>query len=99
MRTLIKKWLGRALGKSGPPVVAVFLSGDEALSRSMAREMRELVPDHPHIIVGGAGVDPSLYTYAKEVIAVDPGQPLSCWLELRRQIGRASCRERVYVLV
>ncbi len=88
MRTLIKKWLGRALGKSGPPVVAVFLSGDQALSRSMALQLRALVPDRPHVIVTAAAEHAASLAYAEEVIIADPGRPLACWLELRRRLGR-----------
>jgi glycosyltransferase involved in cell wall biosynthesis len=76
------------LGKSGPPVVAVFLSGDEALSRAMAVQMRELVRDHPHVIIGTAPVDRAAYAYSEEVMETDPGRPLACWLELRRRLGK-----------
>ncbi|MBI3695978.1 MAG: hypothetical protein HY238_14200, partial [Acidobacteria bacterium] len=88
MRTLVKKWLGRVLGKSGPPVVAIFLSGEEALSRAMALQMRELVPDHPHIILGAAPLSRDAYAHAEEVIALNPHRPLAGWLELRRRLGK-----------
>ncbi len=79
VRNLLNKWRGR-------PVVAVFLSGDESLSRSMALQMRGLVRDHPHVIVGPPGVDTGAYAYAEEVIAADAARPLRCWLDLRRQL-------------
>lgn len=88
MRAFIKKLLARVLGKSGQPVVAVFLSGDEALGRAMAAQMREIVADYPHVVVIPEGMDRSAYTYAEEVIVVRPERPLECWREVRRRLAR-----------
>src|SRR5262249_58411567 len=80
--------LPRHRGKPAPPVVAAFLSGDKQASRRMAEQMRDLVPDHPHIIVGPPETDVTAFTYAEEVIVVEAGRPLGCWLELRRRLRR-----------
>jgi len=88
VRRSLKHWIGRVLGKSGPPVVAVFLSGDAALSRSMALRMRELAPDYPHVIIGAGEIDRSHFKYAQDIIVVNPHRLLASWLELRRRLGR-----------
>ncbi len=88
VRRSLKQWIGRVLGKSGPPVVAVFLSGDAALARSMALRMRELVPDYPHVIIGAGEIDRSHFKYAQDIIVVNPHRLLASWLELRRRLGR-----------
>ncbi len=88
LRTLLKRWLGRALGKSGPPVVVVFLSGDANVSRAMALEMRKLLPNHPHVIVGPAPLDHGAYTYAEEILEVDARRLWASWLALRRRLSR-----------
>ncbi len=82
----MKKWLARALGRSGPPVIAVFLSGDAEISRQMAHRMRELLPDHPHLIIGRRPVDRAAYAYAQEVIEVGGPGFLAAWLEARRRL-------------
>src|SRR5581483_9007014 len=88
VRRSLKHWIGRVLGKSGPRVVAVFLSGDAALSRSMALRMRELAPDYPHVIIGAGEIDRSHFKYAQDIIVVNPHRLLASWLELRRRLGR-----------
>jgi len=88
LNTLLKKWLSRLLGKSGPPVVAVFLSGEEAVARAMARRMRELAPEYPHIIIGPAPLDRHAFAYAEQVIELGPGRLMSQWSAVRHRLGR-----------
>jgi glycosyltransferase involved in cell wall biosynthesis len=47
----IKQWIFRLLGKDPEAVVATFCSGDPALCRRMADEIRGLVPDRRHFVV------------------------------------------------
>jgi glycosyltransferase involved in cell wall biosynthesis len=88
LRTFIKKFLGRILGKSGPPVVAVFLSGNAAASLSMARLMRKLAPDYPHIVIGRRPIDAGAFPDAEEIIEIDSRRLPACWLELRRRLRK-----------
>jgi len=88
LRNLLKRWLRRALGKTGQPVVAVFLSGDEQRSRAMALRMRELVPEYPHVIIGRAPVDRAAYPYADEIIELETDRALAWLAQLRRRLRR-----------
>jgi glycosyltransferase involved in cell wall biosynthesis len=47
----IKRWIFRLLGKDPDAVVVTFCSGDEALCRRMADEVRGLVPDRRHFVI------------------------------------------------
>jgi glycosyltransferase involved in cell wall biosynthesis len=47
----LKRWIFRLLGKDPEAVVATFCTGDEALCRRMAGEVRGLVPDRRHFVV------------------------------------------------
>ena len=79
--------MGRVLGKSGKPVVAVFLSGEQELARSIALQMRELTPGYPHILISTEPVDSALSQYADEVIVLNSSSLLGSWLDLRRRLG------------
>jgi glycosyltransferase involved in cell wall biosynthesis len=46
----LKQWIFRVLGKDPDAVVVTFCSGDEALCRRMADEVRALVPDRRHFV-------------------------------------------------
>jgi glycosyltransferase involved in cell wall biosynthesis len=46
-----KRWLFGILGKDPEAVVVTFCTGDAALCRRMADEVRALVPDHRHFVV------------------------------------------------
>jgi glycosyltransferase involved in cell wall biosynthesis len=58
MKQRVKAWLFRLLGKEPDAVVVTFASGEPALCRRMAEEVRGLVPDRRHFLVeqaeGGA---------------------------------------------
>ncbi len=86
LKSLLKSALGRVLGKSGPPVVPVFLSGDPDRSRAMALAMRDLAPQYPHLIIGAAPLDRAGYSYAAEIIEVDAARPLASWAAVRRRL-------------
>jgi glycosyltransferase involved in cell wall biosynthesis len=86
MGDLVKNWLARAFGRSGPPVIAVFLSGDAEISRQMAHRMRGVLPEHPHLIIGPRPVDREAYAYAQEVIELEASDPATAWLEVRRRL-------------
>jgi len=47
----VKRWLFRLLGKDPEAVVVAFCTGDAALCRRMADEVRTLVPDRRHFVV------------------------------------------------
>ena len=51
MKQRIKRWLFRLLGKDPDAVVAVFCTGDPALCRRMAEEIRHLVPERRHFLI------------------------------------------------
>jgi glycosyltransferase involved in cell wall biosynthesis len=46
----LKRWIFRLLGKDPEAVVVTFCSGDEALCRRMADEVRALVPGRRHFV-------------------------------------------------
>ena len=50
MKQLLKRWLFRLLGKDPQAVVVSFVTGDPALCRRMAEEVRALVPDRQHFV-------------------------------------------------
>ena len=51
MKQRIKRWIFRLLGKDPEAVVVTFCTGDEALCRRMAEEVRGLVPERRHFVV------------------------------------------------
>ena len=51
MKQRIKRWIFRLLGKDPEAVVVTFCTGDAALCRRMADEVRGLVPDRRHFVV------------------------------------------------
>jgi glycosyltransferase involved in cell wall biosynthesis len=51
LRQRIKRWLFGLLGKDPDAVVVTFCTGDAALCRRMADEVRALVPDRRHFVV------------------------------------------------
>lgn len=51
MKHRLKLWIFRLLGKDPEAVVVTFASGDPALTRRMAEEVRGLVPDRRHFLV------------------------------------------------
>jgi len=86
MVVFVKQWLARLLRRSRTPAVAVFLTSDAERSRGMAREMRELVPDRPHLLLGPPPLDPAAFAYADEVIELPPGL-FAAWRVARRRLG------------
>jgi glycosyltransferase involved in cell wall biosynthesis len=46
----LKQWIFRLMGKDPDAVVVTFCSGDPALCRRMADEVRSLVPDRTHFV-------------------------------------------------
>ena len=50
MKQWLKKWLFRLLRKDPEAVVVTFCAGDAELSRRMAAEVRELIPDRRHFV-------------------------------------------------
>ena len=50
LRTHLKQWLYRLLGKDPEAVIVTFATGDPGLCRRMAQEIRELVPDRRHFL-------------------------------------------------
>jgi glycosyltransferase involved in cell wall biosynthesis len=52
----------------------------------MARQMRELLPEHPHVIIGRRPIERAAYAYAEEVVEVAPDGLFFTWLALRRRL-------------
>jgi len=50
LRSHLKQWLYRLLGKDPEAVVVTFSTGDAELCRRMAEEIRKLVPDRRHFL-------------------------------------------------
>ena len=50
MKQRLKRWIFRLLGKDPEAVVVTFCSGDAALCRRMADEVRSLVPGRRHFV-------------------------------------------------
>lgn len=50
LKQRLKQWIFRLLGKDPDAVVVTFCSGDRALCRRMADEVRSLVPDRRHFV-------------------------------------------------
>jgi glycosyltransferase involved in cell wall biosynthesis len=75
------------LRRSRPLCIAVFVTGDPERSRRMAAELRELVPEHPHIVLGPSPLDRSAFAYAHEVIELPPGL-LAAWRAARGRLRR-----------
>ena len=50
MKQRLKQWIFRLLGKDPEAVVVTFCSGDAALCRRMADEVRRLVPERRHFV-------------------------------------------------
>jgi glycosyltransferase involved in cell wall biosynthesis len=53
MKEWLKRWIFRLLRKGPEPVIVTFATGDPALCRRMAEEIRRLVPDRQHFLVTG----------------------------------------------
>ncbi len=75
MKEELKSLAFRLLGKDPEGVIVSFCTGPEDLSRQMVAEIKGLIPDRRHFVVGLDGIQ------------LEPGGTLSLYRQLRRQFA------------
>jgi glycosyltransferase involved in cell wall biosynthesis len=95
VRTRLDRFWDWVLGRSGPPLIVVFVPDDGPRSVAMADEIGRSRPAAPRLIVSWGKLDATRFRDVGEYIALDSSRP---WHELTR-LRRELFRRRVELVV